>query len=63
MVYKVMRLLEANYGDVRIFSDRPFGYKRYHVEWSDGKTETFSSLWYSKKKVITLVEDKLNGTV
>ena len=37
-----MRVLEANYGDVRIFSDRPFGYKRYHVEWSDGTLETFT---------------------
>ena len=27
-----MRVLLKNYGDVRIFYDRPFGYKRYHVE-------------------------------
>lgn len=58
-----MRVLEANYGDVRIFSDRPFGYKRYHVEWSDGTLETFSSLWYSKAKVFKLVEEKLNDTI
>jgi len=58
-----MRVLEANYGDVRIFSDRPFGYKRFHVEWSDGTLETFSSLWYSKAKVIKLVEEKLNDTI
>ena len=58
-----MRVLEANYGDVRIFSDRPFGYKRFHVEWSDGTLETFSSLWYSKAKVIKLVEEKLNDAI
>mgnify|MGYP003122486183 FL=1 len=58
-----MRVLEANYGDVRIFSDRPFGYKRYHVEWSDGTLETFSSLWYSLAKVFKLVEEKLNDTI
>ena len=58
-----MRVLEANYGDVRIFSDIPFGYKRYHVEWSDGTLETFSSLWYSKAKVFKLVEEKLNDTI
>tara|TARA_A100001015_G_scaffold315833_2_gene428622 strand:- start:104 stop:280 length:177 start_codon:yes stop_codon:yes gene_type:complete len=58
-----MRVLEANYGDVRIFSDRPFGYKRFHVEWSDGTLETFSSLWYSKAKVFKLVEEKLNDTI
>ena len=58
-----MRVLEANYGDVRIFSDRPFGYKRFHVEWSDGTLETFSSLWYSKARVIKLVEEKLNDAI
>ena len=37
-----MRLLVANYGDVRIFSERPFGYKRYIVEWNDGTTTMYS---------------------
>ena len=32
-----MRLLKENYGDVRIFQDRPFGYRRYHVVWNDGR--------------------------
>lgn len=53
-----MRLLEENYGDVRIFSDRPFGYKRYFVEWAD-KTEMFSGLWYKRKDVIEHVERRL----
>lgn len=55
-----MRLLEANYGDVRIFSERPYGYKRYIVEWQNGNTTMFSGLWYKKEKIIKLVEEKLN---
>lgn len=54
-----MRLLVANYGDVQIWSDRPFGYKRFHVEWNDGSKQVYSSLWYSKDKVIEIVEDNL----
>jgi len=54
-----MRLLEANYGEVRVFSERIFGYKRYIVEWEDKTTEVFSSLWYSKQKILSLVEDRL----
>jgi len=54
-----MRLLEQNYGDVRIFSERPFGYKRYIVEWQDGTLQTFSGIWYSLAKVKNLVESKL----
>ena len=37
-----MRLLEVSYGDVRIFSERPFGYKRYIVEYEDNKIEVYS---------------------
>lgn len=58
-----MRLLVANYGDVRIFSDRPFGYKRYHVQWQDGNEEMFSGIWYSEKKVKKIVEDRLNASI
>ena len=54
-----MRLLEKNYGDVRIFSERPFGYKRYVVEWQDGTSQMFSGIWYTLKKVQKLVENKL----
>lgn len=54
-----MRLLEKNYGDVRIFSERPFGYKRFVVEWQDGTLQTFSGIWYSLTKVKNLVESKL----
>ena len=56
-----MRLLEANYGDVRIFSERPFGYKRYIVEWEDKSTTMFSGLWYKREQVIKLVEEKLKN--
>ena len=51
-----MRVLVESYGDIRIFSDRPFGYKRYHVQWEDGTESMFSGLWYSESKVIKLVE-------
>ncbi len=54
-----MRVLEANYGEVRIFSDRIFGYKRYHVLWNDGSQSTYSALWYSLEKVKQIVEDNL----
>jgi hypothetical protein len=54
-----MRVLVEAYGDVRIFSERPFGYKRYIVEWSDGRTELYSGLWYSEKKVREIVECQL----
>ena len=59
-----MRVLIAGYGGVRIFYDRPLGYKRYHVEWDDGTLETFSSLWYNEKTVKEIVEAKLeNDTI
>jgi hypothetical protein len=58
-----MRVLVENYGDCRIFSDRPFGYKRYHVEWNDGSKQTYSSLWYSLNQVKKNVEERLNDTV
>ena len=54
-----MRLLEANYGDVRIFSERPFGYKRYIVESKDN-TQIYSGLWYKLDKVKEIVEKDLN---
>ena len=54
-----MRLLEANYGEVRIFSDRIFGYKRYYVSWNDGTETTYSALWYSLEKVKEIVEENI----
>tara|TARA_B100000073_G_scaffold258819_1_gene218723 strand:+ start:624 stop:800 length:177 start_codon:yes stop_codon:yes gene_type:complete len=54
-----MRVLVKNYGDVRIFSERPFGYKRYIVEWNDGHTQVYSGLWYKEEKVKEIVEDNL----
>jgi|TARA_R100001443_G_scaffold115861_1_gene134672 hypothetical protein len=56
-----MRLLEAAYhGGVRVFSERPFGYKRYIVEWRDGTTQTYSSIWYKKEQVMELVEKEID---
>ena len=50
-----MRLLENSYGDTRILSERPFGYKRFVVESEDGTLHIFSSVWYSLKQVVNLV--------
>lgn len=58
-----MRLLEVSYGDVRIFSERPFGYKRYIVEYEDNKIEVYSSLWYKLDKVKEIVEKYLNSRI
>ena len=55
-----MRLLEECYGDVRIFSERPYGYKRYIVERSDS-TQIYSGLWYSLEKVKEFVEKDLKS--
>ena len=54
-----MRVLIKNYGDCRVFSDRPFGYKRYIVSWNDGTETMYSGLWYKEKRVLEIVEDSL----
>jgi hypothetical protein len=55
-----MRVLVESYGtDARIFYDRPFGYKRYHVEWSDGTVQMFHGVWYSEQDVRKMVETRL----
>lgn len=56
-----MRVLLINYGDVRIFYDRPFGYRRYHVNWGDRTETMYSGLWYSEKKVKELVEERIKN--
>ena len=57
-----MRILIKNYGDCRVFSDRPFGYKRYHVEWNDGNKQVYSGLWYKEKDVLDIVEQNVPRT-
>ena len=54
-----MRLLEESYGDIRIFSERPYGYKRYIVEWDKGRTTMYSSIWYKLDRVKELVEREI----
>ena len=56
-----MRVLVESYGDIKIFSDRPFGYKRYHVQWEDGTESMFSGLWYSESQVIETVEKHIQS--
>ena len=56
-----MRLLEAAFhGGTRIFSERPFGYKRYIVEYRNGAIETYSGLWYKKEDIIKKVEEQID---
>ena len=54
-----MRVLESTIGQVRIFSDRIFGYKRYYVDWGEGHITTFHGIWYNLKTIEELVEDNL----
>ena len=56
-----MRLLEAAYhGGTRIFSERPFGYKRYIVEWAEGTTQIYSGIWYKKEQIMERVEKEID---
>ena len=54
-----MRLLEESYGDIKIFSERPYGYKRFIVDYGDGRTTMYSSLWYKIEKVKEFVEKEI----
>ena len=62
-----MRVLVKNYGDVRVFKDRPYGYKRYIVECLNGQsecednTEIYSGIWYSEKQILKKVEKRLEN--
>ena len=56
-----MRVLEAAFhGGTRMFSERPYGYKRYIVEYPDGETRTYSALWYRKDDIIKEVEERID---
>ena len=54
--FYVMRVLVESYGDIRIFYERPYGYKRYIIEWDNGTTSMLSGLWYKEQQVRELVE-------
>ena len=49
-----------NYGNVRIFKDRPYGYKRWIVEWKDGGTEIYSGVWYKEEQIKRKVEKEID---
>ena len=55
-----MRVLVKNYGNVRIFKDRPYGYKRWIVEWKDGGTEIYSGIWYKEEQIKRKVEKEID---
>ena len=55
-----MRILVENYGNVRIFKDRPYGYKRFIVEWKDGGTQIYSGIWYKEEQIKRKVEKEID---
>lgn len=55
-----MRLFEYSYNGVRIFSERPYGYKRYIVDWGDGRETMYSGLWYKLDKVKDLIKEQVD---
>jgi len=63
-----MRLLEntydlkAGYRFARIFSERPYGYKRYIVEYEDGRQSIYSSFWYKLTDIQKIVEKEIDRT-
>lgn len=62
-----MRLLECSYDKdglylfARIFSDRPYGYKRYTVVYADGRESMYSGLWYKLKDIQKIVEKEIDN--
>ena len=63
-----MRLLEhtydshAGYPFARIFSERPYGYKRYIVVYQDGRQSMYSSFWYKLSGIQNIVEEEIDRT-
>ena len=59
-----MRLLVANFGDVRVFKDRSlFGLPRWVIEEIDPDvgfryTTILSGIWYKKEKAIKIAMEK-----
>ena len=56
-----MRLLEQTIGKARIFSDRPYGYKRYTVVYEDGRQSMYSGLWYKLTDIQKIVEKEIEN--
>jgi|TARA_B110000285_G_C15078900_1_gene592339 hypothetical protein len=56
-----MRIVVANYGDAKITYERPYGYKRYVVEFANGIVQMYSSIWYSETQVRDSVLRQLKG--
>ncbi len=59
-----MRVLVENYGNVRVFKDRSlFGIPRYIIEEIEPNfgfryTTILSAIWYKKKRVLEIAEEK-----
>lgn len=57
-----MRIVLQNYGDCVLYTERPFGYRRFIVEWPT-HTQLFSSIWYKEEQVKQIIEEKLNADI
>lgn len=57
-----MRIVLQNYGDCVLYAERPFGYRRFIVEWPT-HTQLFSSIWYKEEQVRQIIEEKLNADI
>jgi hypothetical protein len=53
-----MRLFEYSYKGIRLFSERPYGYKRYIAVHADGRETMYSGLWYKLDKVKELIQQE-----
>lgn len=55
-----MRILVENYGDAKILKDRPHGYARWIVEWSNKETQIYSGIWYTEEQIRRKVEKEID---
>jgi hypothetical protein len=55
-----MRLFEYSYQGVRIFSERPYGYKRYIVVHDDGRQTMYSGLWYKLDRIKDIIKEQVD---
>ena len=53
-----MRLFEHSHKGIRLFSERPYGYKRYIAVHADGRETMYSGLWYKLDKVKELIQQE-----
>lgn len=55
-----MRLFEYSYKGIRLFSERPYGYKRYIVVYDDGRQTMYSGLWYKLDRIKDIIKEQVD---